>query len=174
MKYQATNAQSQPVLNGNSTQAQNNCQSTTTPSKASQNHHAAQTTPNQIVTDAVPPQVDGPGDHHTQTFSNHFPNIPTTQRGNTSANILPQNTTDSQIPTVDDALGLLPWCTSDGRLRNDQAIALSDVGGSLKEVMLVALAAAVDEGSREAIERAVGSATAAAVIEFWNEEYALD
>jgi hypothetical protein len=134
-----------------------------------------QSIPSQNTTDAVPPQVDGPGDHHVATFSKHFSAIPATHRRKTSTNnVPPSNDREHQIPTVNDALGLLPWCTSEGRLRNDQAIALSDVGGSLKEVMLVALTAAVNDGAKEEIERAVGGAAAAAVIEFWNEEYAVD
>jgi hypothetical protein len=79
-----------------------------------------------------------------------------------------------QTTSLGDALGLLPWCTSDGRLSNEQAIALSDLGGSLKEVMLVALSAAVDEGPKQDIERAVGKAAAGPVIEFWTEEFAVD
>jgi len=126
------------------------------------------------TTDKVLSQVDGPSDRNTGKFSNHFIALLATQRRTTSINVHSTNPRDNQIPTVDDALGLLPWCTSEGRLRNDQAIALSDVGGNLKEVMLVALTAAVEEGAKEAIERAVGRAAAAAVMEFWNEEYAVD
>jgi hypothetical protein len=60
------------------------------------------------------------------------------------------------------------------RLSNEQAIALSDIGGTLKEVMLVALASAIDADARAEIESAVGPDAAAAIIEFFGQEYTVD
>lgn len=174
MRLQASNFQSQNTLSCNTTHAPSNDLSTKLTGAKAQS--ATQTIPIRNAKDTVPPQVDGPGDRSVGTYSNHFSASCASQNLHTSANVATFNTGDNQLPTVDvdKALGLLPWCTSDGRLRDDQAIALSDVGGSLKEIMLVALAAVVDEGARDGIERAVGSAAAATVIEFWNEEYAVD
>jgi hypothetical protein len=41
-------------------------------------------------------------------------------------------------------------------LNNEQVIVLSDVAGSLKELMVLALTAKVDEGASEQLIRAVG------------------
>lgn len=65
----------------------------------------------------------------------------------------------------------MPWCTTQGQLSNSQLIALSDVAGSLTELVRLCLAAAVDEGARSVIEGAVGSEAAAGVIEFWTDEW---
>jgi hypothetical protein len=59
-------------------------------------------------------------------------------------------------------------------LSQDQVIALSDVAGSLKEVVLLALSAAVDEGAKEHLERAVGVEAAAGIVDFWVDEWVAD
>lgn len=70
-------------------------------------------------------------------------------------------------------LGLLPWITAPIPLSDKEAIMLSDVGPSLREVMLAALTAVIDPGAREALEDAVGPKTAEKVIDFWTEEFAM-
>ncbi|KAF2013398.1 hypothetical protein BU24DRAFT_236777 [Aaosphaeria arxii CBS 175.79] len=69
---------------------------------------------------------------------------------------------------------LLPWCTATGRLSEPQVIALSDVAGSLKELMLLSLRAIKEEGTRQAVESLLGPELARCVIEFWAEEWIAD
>ncbi|KAF2270719.1 hypothetical protein CC78DRAFT_574009 [Lojkania enalia] len=72
------------------------------------------------------------------------------------------------------ATELLPYCTCSGRLSNEQLIGLSDVAGSLREVVLLTLGAAVDDGQRSAMENAVGAEVAAGIIEFFADEWVAD
>lgn len=60
------------------------------------------------------------------------------------------------------------------RLSGDQVIALSDVAGSLKELVLLALSSTVDEGAKETLERAVGAEAAAGIVDFWVDEWVAD
>jgi hypothetical protein len=57
----------------------------------------------------------------------------------------------------------------------DQVIALSDVVGSLKELVLLALgASAGDEVCVDKLECAVGSETASNIMEFFVDEWEVD
>ncbi|KAF2750643.1 hypothetical protein M011DRAFT_523636 [Sporormia fimetaria CBS 119925] len=115
----------------------------------------------------------GSGGHRTRPSSTHSARHTFINPHVRSASI-PSATQTPSAAVMKEAMGLLPWCTTNFRLANEQAIALSDVGGSLKEVMLVALAARVDEAAREAMELALGAEAAAGVVEFFSAEFVMD
>lgn len=70
---------------------------------------------------------------------------------------------------------ILPYCTTEPPLRQEQVIALSDVAGSVKELVLLALGtAAGDAGCAERMEGAVGSETAGSIVEFFAEEWEVE
>jgi hypothetical protein len=59
-------------------------------------------------------------------------------------------------------------------MSREQVIGLSDVAGSLREVVLLALRARVDKGAREMLARAVGADAAEGLVEFWRGEWIAD
>jgi hypothetical protein len=70
---------------------------------------------------------------------------------------------------------IVPYCTTEPPLRQEQVIALSDIAGSVKELVLLALrAAAGDAGCAERMEGAVGSETTGSVVEFFAEEWEVE
>ncbi|KAF2026485.1 hypothetical protein EK21DRAFT_25948, partial [Setomelanomma holmii] len=70
---------------------------------------------------------------------------------------------------------LVPFCTTGPPLNQEQVIALSDVAGSLKELMLLALgAAANDTGCVNKVECAIGRAKAFDIVQFFAEEWEID
>ena len=70
---------------------------------------------------------------------------------------------------------LLPYCTTGPPLRQDQVIALSDVVGSLKELVLIARgAAAGQDGCEKKLIDAVGVDTASNVVGFFMDEWEME
>ncbi|EMD66942.1 hypothetical protein GGP41_005428 [Bipolaris sorokiniana] len=70
---------------------------------------------------------------------------------------------------------LLPYCTTEPPLNEAQVIALSDVVGSLRELVSLALAAAAgDERSMRKLESAVGERDAVNVVEFFVDEWEVE
>ncbi|CAO2657010.1 Nn.00g058130.m01.CDS01 [Neocucurbitaria sp. VM-36] len=70
---------------------------------------------------------------------------------------------------------LLPYCTTEPPLSQEQVIALTDVVGNLKELVLLALGAASgDVGCVERLEGAVGSQAAASIAEFFVDEWEIE
>lgn len=71
---------------------------------------------------------------------------------------------------------ILPYCTTEAPLRQEQVIALSDVVGSVKELVLLAVgAAAGDSACVDKLEGAVGGAhTAGCVVEFFAGEWEVE
>lgn len=59
-------------------------------------------------------------------------------------------------------------------MSREQAIGLSDVAGSLREVVILALRARVDGEAREMLAGAVGVDAAEGVVEFWRDEWVAD
>lgn len=59
-------------------------------------------------------------------------------------------------------------------LSDGEVTMLSDLGCNLREVMLAALSAKVDPRAKEGLENAVGAKTAAEIIDFWTEEFAVE
>lgn len=70
---------------------------------------------------------------------------------------------------------VLPYCTTEPPLTHEQVIALSDVAGSVKELVLLALtAAAGDRASTEKITAAVGQTTTHNIIDFFVDEWEIE
>ena len=71
---------------------------------------------------------------------------------------------------------LLPYCTAERPLNESQVIATTDVAGSLKELVLLALGA--KDGEKECVSRlegALGSEQAVAgVVDFFSDEFELE
>jgi hypothetical protein len=93
-----------------------------------------------------------------------------------SAGAKPQGHVRQQPRQAENAVAdLLPFCTGGPPLQQEQIIALSDVAGSLKEVMLLALgAAAGDTSCVDKLEGAVGRATALQIVEFFVDEWEVE
>lgn len=66
---------------------------------------------------------------------------------------------------------LLPYCTAETPLNEQQVLGLSDVAGSLREVMLVALRAKTDEEYARALAAAVGVDAVQGVVDFFEDEF---
>ncbi|KAF2682713.1 hypothetical protein K458DRAFT_419558 [Lentithecium fluviatile CBS 122367] len=83
---------------------------------------------------------------------------------------LPPAKQQSRIPksAISD---MLPYCTNGAPLTEAQVIALSDLAGSLKEVMLLALQAKMDERVATDLVRAVGQEAADGIVEFFSDEF---
>ncbi|EUC48756.1 hypothetical protein COCMIDRAFT_33830 [Bipolaris oryzae ATCC 44560] len=78
-------------------------------------------------------------------------------------------------PTGNTVRDLLPYCTTEPPLNEAQVIALSDVVGSLRELVPLALAAAAgDERSVRKLESAVGKRDAVGVVEFFVDEWEVE
>ncbi|KAF2187844.1 hypothetical protein K469DRAFT_704806 [Zopfia rhizophila CBS 207.26] len=68
-------------------------------------------------------------------------------------------------------MDLLPYCTAETPLNKEQLIGLSDVAGNLREVVLLALGGVLDDEGRDILEGAVGVYVAAAIKEFFKNEW---
>lgn len=89
-----------------------------------------------------------------------------------SAQALPRPPTLTSRNAVSE---LLPYCTTEPPLNQEQVIGLSDAVGSLKELVLLALgAAAGDAGCVERLESAVGGQAAANIAEFFIDEWEIE
>jgi hypothetical protein len=70
---------------------------------------------------------------------------------------------------------LLPYCTTEPPLNGAQVIALSDVVGSLRELVILALGAASGAaGCMEKLEGAVGPRAAVNIAEFFTDEWEIE
>ncbi|KAH8725326.1 hypothetical protein GQ44DRAFT_681788 [Phaeosphaeriaceae sp. PMI808] len=70
---------------------------------------------------------------------------------------------------------LLPYCTTEPPLRQEQVIALSDIVGSLREFVLLALGASSGEaGCADRLISAVGEKTAGNIVDFFVDEYEVE
>ncbi|PVH98592.1 hypothetical protein DM02DRAFT_43530 [Periconia macrospinosa] len=66
---------------------------------------------------------------------------------------------------------LLPFCTSTLPLGEAQVVNLSDMAGSLKEVMLIAMQAAMDDDVMAHLQSAVGEEAAEGIVNFFSDEF---
>ncbi|KAF2468254.1 uncharacterized protein BDR25DRAFT_316369 [Lindgomyces ingoldianus] len=114
------------------------------------------------------PQFDGSNENRHEITSAFFQELPETQRERSRT---PR--TQCQV-TATAVMDLLPFCTSQTQLDNELLIRLSDVAGSLKEIVLLALGGAIDSCMRSTLERAVGPDVSAGIIEFWSDEWVAD
>jgi hypothetical protein len=70
---------------------------------------------------------------------------------------------------------LLPYCTTEPPLGEAQVIALSDVAGSLRELVVLALGATSGTaGCMEKLDGAVGRQAAANIAEFFADEWEIE
>lgn len=71
---------------------------------------------------------------------------------------------------------LLPYCTADVSLNESQVIAVTDIAGSLKELVLLALGAKDgDEECASKLGDAVGSEQAmAGIVDFFSDEFEVE
>ncbi|KAF2797612.1 hypothetical protein K505DRAFT_397779 [Melanomma pulvis-pyrius CBS 109.77] len=72
--------------------------------------------------------------------------------------------------TTNATMDLLPYCTHP-HMSKEQVIGLSDVAGNLREVVLLALRAGVDDSAREVLASAVGGEAAEGIVDFFREEW---
>ena len=66
---------------------------------------------------------------------------------------------------------ILPYCTSELPLTQDQVIALSDIAGNIKGVMLLALHAKLNEHVAKILVNAVGQEAAKGIVDFFSDEF---
>jgi hypothetical protein len=86
------------------------------------------------------------------------------------------NTSRPQTRVPENAFAdLLPYCTMEPPLNQEQVIALSDVVGSLKELVVLVLgASAGDVACVEKLEGAVGTEIATKIVEFFVDEWEME
>jgi hypothetical protein len=68
-------------------------------------------------------------------------------------------------------IDILPYCTTETPLTEAQVIGMSDIAGNLKEVMLLALHARMDERMATDLVGAVGPEAASGIVEFFSDEF---
>ncbi|KAL1609141.1 hypothetical protein SLS59_001504 [Nothophoma quercina] len=117
------------------------------------------------------PQVNGPTDYRPQMQvpSRHIPQI----YGTAVPHVPPKQ---QQAAATNAVTTLLPYCTADIPLNEGQVIALTDIAGSLKELVLLALGA--KDGDSECtsmLEGALGSQQAvSSVLDFFSDEFEVE
>ncbi|KAF9735817.1 hypothetical protein PMIN06_002181 [Paraphaeosphaeria minitans] len=107
-------------------------------------------------------QLDGPQDHRSRTHTYTLPPSLTTPQLRAKPN------NHSAKSAYRD---LLPYCTADTLLTEQQVVRLSDVAGSLREVVVLAVRARMDERAAGVLREALGEGGARGVVEFWEEEF---
>ena len=71
-------------------------------------------------------------------------------------------------------MDLLPFCTTEGTLSRSETVGLSDVAGSLREVVLLASSGQPNETSKDVLNGALGGHTASCIRDFWTGEWTAD
>ncbi|USP77238.1 hypothetical protein yc1106_04512 [Curvularia clavata] len=118
------------------------------------------------------PQAHGAANHHPGTYA-----FTTSKNHNNSTYAHPSHMSlhTPSLPTETTVSTLLPYCTTEPPLSTTQVIALSDIVGSLRELVLLALAAAAgDAESMGRLEGALGRQGAVAVVEFFEGEWEIE
>ncbi|KAF1912573.1 hypothetical protein BDU57DRAFT_370672 [Ampelomyces quisqualis] len=70
---------------------------------------------------------------------------------------------------------ILPYCTTEPPLRQEQVIALSDIVGSVRELVILAVGAAAGDGAcADKMEAAVGAQTTGCIVEFFAGEWEVE
>jgi hypothetical protein len=114
-------------------------------------------------------QLDGPHDYHPHGMAADV-RSQTAVAGHMHSNT--QASTKQYARTPKSAINdILPYCTAELPLTQDQVIGLSDIAGNLKEVMLLALHAKVDECFARHLVRAVGQRAATGIVDFFSDEF---
>jgi hypothetical protein len=133
------------------------------PSTTTTSQHFAQAAPRNILAQQPCPRTNH-AQHQSQLQSH---------RRQPVANLVSRHQpVQSDISAV---AHILPFCTTEPPLRQEDVIALSDVAGSLKELVLLALGAARGDGvSVRRLEGTVGRGVAEGVVEFFAEEWEVE
>ena len=114
---------------------------------------------------------------HPQHHQQHYQQVPGRQipqvRGTAAPHVPPKQ---QQAAATNAVTTLLPYCTVDIPLNESQVIALSDVAGSLQELVLLALGAKdSDEECTSRLEGALGSQQAvSSVLDFFSDEFEVE
>ncbi|OAL07603.1 hypothetical protein IQ06DRAFT_13004 [Phaeosphaeriaceae sp. SRC1lsM3a] len=130
-------------------------------------------------------QVDGPANYRPQVdgakrisappaLSRTFPQQQHQHQASSRNTTQTASRQHDQVPrnVVTD---ILPYCTTELPLTQEQVIALSDVAGSVKELALLALSASAgDCVSIETLHAAVGTATANNIVDFFVDEWEVE
>jgi hypothetical protein len=150
------------------------------------------TTATQSTSAVTLAQMDGGADYHhrqlpaaaVNNYAQPAAAYPYLPQQHMNARPLPQHQNISSAPlpprqqarpTGNAVSDLLPYCTMEPPLNGTQVIALSDVVGSLRELVLLALSAASgDRGSVEKLEGAVGQQAARNIMEFFVDEWEIE
>ena len=109
------------------------------------------------------------------SFAQHHPHLPQ-HPGNprTNAQNPPRHQAQPIIPK-NAVTDILPYCTTESPLRQEQVIALSDVVGSVKELVLLAVGAAAGDGACvDKLEGAVGAQKTGCIVEFFAGEWEVE
>jgi len=124
----------------------------------------------------TPSQLDGAPDHHhramTANARNNATHPPHSRNTTTSLPlpIQPQNSAPAQT-----GANLLRHCTAGPPLSESQVIAISDVVGSLKELVLLIHAAQAGDGeSEKKLVDALGFEAASDVVAFFGDEWEVE
>lgn len=123
---------------------------------------ASSTTPNRLF-QSFPSQLDGQQDYQPRM-------VPSTPASTNHTRGPPTNTRQKKIPKTA-YHNLLPYCTVEMPLNEQQVIGLSDVAGSLKEVMLLAMRARTNEQYAMHLGDAVGAQALGGVVDFFTDEF---
>ena len=129
----------------------------------------------------APAQLDGGADYYSRAVNDrtihsqqrHHPQLP---RQSHNAPSVPPPPPRQPSRTFGNAVNdLVPYCTTEPPLSQAQVIALSDVAGSLRELVVLALSAASGvPGRMEKLEGAVGSQAAVNIVEFFADEWEIE
>ncbi|KAF2132526.1 hypothetical protein P153DRAFT_166439 [Dothidotthia symphoricarpi CBS 119687] len=145
------------------------------------------------VRNASIPHLDGPSDYRPQIVPTTMRHLGSQQpqsryqhqihhRHQPQHHHQARNIASTQIPVRQDVClpenavsSLLPYCTNGAPMRQEQVIALTDVVGNLKELVILALSAASGHSeSVDKLNRAVGGEAAVGVAEFFDGEWEVE
>lgn len=132
-------------------------------------------------------QIDGTGNYYQQRHTHEArPSIIQTslpRAHSQSQSLRPQHhQAVAQIPYVPPTrkpesavTDILPYCTTEPPLKQEQVIALSDIVGSVGELVVLALGAADgDRACADTMGNVVGAAAAGSIIDFFAEEWEVE
>lgn len=118
---------------------------------------------------------DAHAQHSAQHYIHQQPHVQAPHQTRNTPSMPPPPLRQQAQVTGNAVRDLLPYCTTEPPLDEAQVIALSDVVGSLRELVLLALAAASgDVSSIDKLEGALGERAAANIFEFFVDEWEIE
>lgn len=109
------------------------------------------------------PQLDGPQDYYPQMITSSMHALAAPSRSTVP------NTQHQRPKTA--YRDLLPYCTVEMPLDDQELVGLSDLAGSLREVMLLALRAKTNGQCQRQLELAVGVDATRGIVDFFADEF---